>query len=512
MTSRDRAAWWRLPIILPVTGFVLAFIALLAWGLSSPVGSSPDDDFHLASIWCGAGDREGVCEPADEAGERMLPVDVVTAACFAYKADESASCQGADFGAPSELLRATDRGNFANALYPPVFYFVMSAFVGPNVEASVVGMRIFASALFLAVVAGLFALLPVHRRSSLVLPLVLTVVPLGMFVIPSTNPSGWAVLSAGTLWIALVGYFETTGWRRFGLGAMAVLSTLIGAGARSDAAAFAGVAVGVALILSFRPTRRYFLSAILPLALLVIAVAFFFSGSQSAAASGGLNGLPPVTLEALKSLLIVNTLNVPQLWAGIFGLWGLGWLDTGLPAAVWFAGLGVFVAAVLTGLRSMSLRKGITLALAFFAIWAFPMVLLVQSQAFVGEYVQPRYVLPLIVIFAGIALYSADRPAADRVRTWSLTRLQIAVVIGALALANAVALHANIRRYVTGADVYTPNLDSSPEWWWPIAVSPMTVWGIGLVAFTGMLIAIAHPLWVRAGRAAAGLPAASTAA
>ena len=69
------------------------------------------------------------------------------------------------------------------------------------------------------------------------------------------------------------------------------------------------------------------------------------------------------------------------------------------------------------------------------------------------------------------------------------------------------SLHVNLRRYVTGADVFAPNLDSAPEWWWSIPFSPMTVWFLGTLAFTGMLVAIAYPAWRRP--AAEPLPAAA---
>ena len=53
----------------------LALVAVgLAWSLASPAGSSPDDDFHLASIWCATGDP-AVCrrtgEEIEEGVERV---------------------------------------------------------------------------------------------------------------------------------------------------------------------------------------------------------------------------------------------------------------------------------------------------------------------------------------------------------------------------------------------------------------------------------------------------------
>ena len=49
-----RWAW----VWLPVAFFVMC----AGWALTSPPGSSPDDDFHLTSIWCAAGTQDGRCE------------------------------------------------------------------------------------------------------------------------------------------------------------------------------------------------------------------------------------------------------------------------------------------------------------------------------------------------------------------------------------------------------------------------------------------------------------------
>lgn len=472
---------------------VLAFVALLAWGFSSPVGSSPDDDFHLPSIWCGVGDRAGLCEPGSTAAERSVPPDLfIDSVCYAHEPAESARCQGSDFGTGDDDLLSTPRGNFAH-LYPPVYYFTMGLFAGPNVEVSVLLMRAVNVLLFLGVVTVLYLLLPERRRPTLIWGLVITAVPLGMFLIPSTNPSGWAYLSAGTVWIALLGYFESEGRRKIGLGIVAAAATVIGAGARADAGAFAAVAIVLVLVLTARRTRQFALAAILPAALLVVAAIFYFSSSQSAASSTGLSETTPPTLENIKSLIMANFMQIPDLWVGVFGRWGLGWLDTAMPAAVWFAAFGAFAAVIAGAVRSLTWRKGIALVLAFGVAWAFPMVLLIQTQAYVGAYVQPRYIYPLIVIFAGIALLQVTRSGL------TLSRVQIGLLIGALSLANAVALHTNMRRYITGNDSFGPNLNSSVEWWWNIPVSPMVVWVLGSAAFVGMLIALLAAPWRRAG-------------
>ena len=100
----------------------------------------------------------------------------------------------------------------------------------------------------------------------------------------------------------------------------------------------------------------------------------------------------------------------------------------------------------------------------------------------VGEALQPRYLLPLIVL---LRLLSGDQPRGPRLR---FTRVQTFAILGALALANLVALQVNIRRYVTGADQQGLNLDAGAEWWWPgFPVGPNAVWIIGALAFAGLL-------------------------
>jgi hypothetical protein len=101
---------------------------------------------------------------------------------------------------------------------------------------------------------------------------------------------------------------------------------------------------------------------------------------------------------------------------------------------------------------------------------------------------QPRYLLPIIILLAGVSLL---RRYDDPVR---VSRGQALVVAGALVVANSVALYTNIRRYVTGLDATWGNLDKGVEWWWNIPVSPMGMWAIGSVAFAAVLFWLAR-LW-----------------
>lgn len=480
-----RARRVQLVILVPV----LLLISLGAWALSSPIGSSPDDDFHLTSIWCGAGDRADVCESVSgEPAERRVPAIVLGAAdCYKAHPDTGAACQSAEFEDTDQLVQ-TDRGNF-EGLYPPVYYAAMAPFVGDDVYGSVLTMRIVNVVVFLVISTALFVLLPVRRRPTLALAWLISLVPLSAFLIASTNPSGWAVMSAGTVWLALLGYFETTRWRAAALAGIAALGVVMGAGSRADSAVYSGIAVVVAAILAFDGRERsYWIKSLLPVALGVLALVFYFSANQANAVATGLTGHSTPADASFTELLLTNLREVPELWAGVFGFWGLGWLDTVMPAAVWVGAGSAFVALVFAGFISMNWRKAIALGIVFLALLLFPSWILVQSQTFVGREVQPRYILPLIVMFGGIALLQLGR---------QFMRLGVAqwIVLGTvLVLANALALHANMRRYITGQSELDWNLNHYVNWWWSSSPSPMIVWLLGVIAFAGAVALLVRHL------------------
>ena len=456
---------------------VLAIIALLGWALASPVGSSPDDDFHLASIWCAAGDRANECQTVAEQSKRAIPEALGKTACYAFKAEQSAACQGTIFDDKKTGLVATSRGNFQN-LYPSLYYRTMNLFVSPNIEASVVLMRIINILLLVGLTTILYFFLPAGRRPTLVWGLAISLVPLGLFLVASNNPSAWAIISAGTLWISLVGYFESSGARKVVLGLVAAFSTVLGAGARADAAAYALLAIVAVVLLTARLNRRWIISAILPFAMAVTATAFYFSTQQSLVATSGIPlGADPSQALSRRYLLFTNFLNVPYLWTGVFGTRGLGWLDTLMPGIVWVGSLGCFSALAFAGLVSRSTRKLLAVAIVLGALWFIPTYTLALSHSVDVNQLQPRYILPLVILLGGIVLLQVGGESLK------LSKAQIVALVSTLSVANAVALHANMRRYITGTDVKSWNLNTTAEWWWSIPVSPMMVWAVGSVSF-----------------------------
>lgn len=476
-------------VVLAALTVVFALVGLGAWAFASPVGAAPDDDFHMVSIWCSLGDREGLCEPGSSELERVVSERLVDSSyCFATHPDKSAQCPLDD-----SSMVPTTRGNFA-ATYPPVFYGAMGLFATPDVAVSTMIMRLVNATLFVGAVAAVLLTMRKGQRGPVIWASVVGLVPLGMFIIPSVNPSSWAILAGLLVWVATYGYFTAnTLARRITLGAIAVVLGVVGAGARGDSAVYVSFSALIAMILTFRKSREWLKLAIVPLGIIAIGAGFFLAARQSAglAAEGAAQGTSLASEAAAASggsiastaltKLISNVVNLPYLWTGGTGTWYLGWLDVEMPRSVWVIMIGVLFAAIVWGLRLMTMRKGIVLVLAFGAFTVIPLYVLYSMGVTVGEWVQPRYLLPLLLILVTATLFGF---AKDNL---GLSRLQAVLVLGGVAAANSLAMHNNMRRYITGLDDSSFNLNAGIEWWWNIPVSPMVVWFAGSAAFALML-------------------------
>jgi hypothetical protein len=486
-------------------GVLCLLVALGGWAYASPVGASPDEDYHLASIWCGQGFAEGVCEPGAAAGSRRVPAEFPDEmVCYRWEPTQSAACQVA----PTGELVDTDRGNFAG-MYPPVFYWVFGTFTADAISVSVLAMRLINVLLFVALLVAVYLLVPVGLRRAMLGGALVTAVPLGVFLIPSINPSAWAILSATTYLVSLLGYLTVDDRRRMiALGSIAGLSLLLGAGARADSAAYAVVATGAALVLVWRRGGLSWPRLVLPGVLAIVAVGFYFSTGQTVAVD------PDATTKPHSLNRLLHTiLDIPALWIGATGApapqhdfergypWGLGWLDTALPSVVWLGGWTVLALVLFVALAGATRRRLLAVGLVAAAALAVPAYAQYLIAVPVGGIIQPRYVLPLLTVLAIVAMVRLDGTA------FRLTPVQRWTVVGVLSLTHAVTLHTNLRRYLTGTDVTAWNLDRDIEWWWSVPFSPMVLWLVTSAAFAGALVLLTAELVAPADAPGAAGPA-----
>lgn len=469
-----RWAWFLYPLAL--------FVAMLAWAGASSPGSSPDEDYHLASIWCALGDREGLCEQGSTPATRLVPAEITQSSCFAFKSNKSAACL-----TEAQGMAETTRWNNVG-YYPNGFYTVMGLFAGPSLSVSVLLIRALNALIHTAGLTALFLLAPAARRANYLLVSLITIVPLGMFIVPSVNPSSWAITSAFLVWPSAIEFVRTTDRRqRIWWAILGVIGLVLAVSSRADAAAYAGLAIGLVWLATGKFDRlRWFHVAIATAG--VAALALWSTRLRSTLAAFTPGARPGQ--DASAGGWFERIQDLPNLFAGVFTR-HLGWLDTPLsPMARVFLGW-TFAMVVFWSLRRYDWRKLTALLVIAVIGTVVPMVIATLRDDSIASALQPRYFMPLLIVATLIAVTenNPDGPQLNQVQGW--------LIVVALGLGHASALHTNIRRYTTGLDVNGFNLNAQVEWWWSAGPSPMLVYAVGVLAFFAAA-------WLVAGQAIKG--------
>ena len=460
-----------------------ALLAGTGWALSSPIGSSPDDDYHLTSIWCADNYESAHCTRVGvtETGGPIVrvPALLTAAACYAGNSAISGECQE-EVVAKGEL--DTNRVNTGE--YPGGFYRVMHVFAGDDIGFSVMAMRLFN--LLLAV--GLFAALALSgtraTRRIQIYTLTAILIPTGWFLIASVNPSGWAVTGVSVFGFALHSAFLVQGRARLVTNlVLAGVGALLAMSARGDAAIYTIIVAGAVCLLHWRTllSRRRLL-----LVPAVVVAGCVFVALSSGQVAGIASPEPPADRSAAEVVIQLVT-GFPLLLSGLFGFgWGLGWLDTYMPALTVCSVMSVVGFLGLSGFARVNVGKVLAVGSLGGAIVAIPLLTLYRSRLFVGEGVQPRYLLPLAPIL--LLLLLTGRRAGDGFR---MSRGQAVVMWVLLSAANAAGLYTNMMRYVMGTD--DPTLWADVEWWWGGWPNPVLTWvlsSIGFACFAASMIVV----------------------
>jgi hypothetical protein len=468
-------------LVLPLIGVIGGFFAMAVWALASPPGSAPDDDFHLPSIWCARGFVEGVCDPevaGDGFGKTPAPLSP-SAICFAFDSKVSAACQENLFDWSSTELggsRINDKGRFPNG-----FYWGMHTFINDNPLNSAMQMRFANIILALVVLLASLIVATSRIRFALMATWLVLIVPLGLFTIASTNPSSWTIIGLGTYWANLLTFLTTKEKRRqIFAGVLSVLTAGLALVSRSESAVFVVIiSVVIAFVVfSFVEWKKLILPAVLTL----VGFYEFITTPSTLGISTGLQGGLPERTNGM--LWFYNVSELTTLWSGAIGGWPLGWFDTPMPSITLFFSILAFAGLLFMGLGKSSFRKTIGLIVIVFSLSYIPLRVLLLGRNFIGEGVQPRYFLPLLMVFFGLALYVPLKQ-----KMLQLGWLQYLVLFAGLSVSHAFALHFTMRRYITGTDVIGYNLNKNAEWWWSFAPAPLTSWAIASIGFSLALLA-----------------------
>lgn len=480
-----------LSTILAIVGMMGVLFGFAAWAISSPVSASPDDDYHLGSIWCPRPIDESGCTYDIKNGV-ISSVEVPEAItdskkCVAFKPEKDASCA---LDASDNELVPTNR--FDDGGYPWGYYQLHHLLVGEDVHHSVVMMRLLNIIIGLG---GLFlvgALAAPHIRHALLIATFTAWVPMGVYFVASNNPTSWALSGCLIYGASLIASTETTGRRRWALLGTMTLGAVLSMTSRTDSAFYLFV-ITLAMWFFIKITRDRLPTLLLSLLMSGLGLFVLSSTGQTASLTAD-GGWPTYPNLSTWRIFVLNVQSLPEHIASWWGLtWGPGWFDVPLLgwstlAMVFVAGGVVFVAA-----HKLHVRKIFAITIMLGALLGIPAVSLTLRQVQPVFYYQGRYMLPLVAVALLIWLTRRDRKIFFR----SPSRLIL--LVGIVTWANSMALRQIIRRYSLGLADNTIIGFGSPKWW-PWAISPTTVWALGSLA---MLVGVIFILFVTIRSAAA---------
>ena len=443
------------------------------WALSSPLGSSPDDTYHQATIWCvDATKSTSECKlvGTSEAGGRLveLPALVATPSCYAFVPTESAACQRPMRG------QVVETAVLDNGEYPGGFYRVMHWLIRDSIPESVLLMRVVNVALGTLLLGAIALATTLEIRRLMAYTLVPVLVPLGWFIIASVNPSSWSVSGLTAYGFAVHTLLSVTAVRqRVAVALLGAAGLVMALAARGDAPVFAVVITGALCVLHWRRLWAERRLLVLPV---VVGVACLVRVLDAAQVSS-MAGIQDQTDRSANDVAANILLEFPSLLSGIFGSgWGLGWLDTPVPGLATYPVSLVIGYYVLTGLGRLTVPKALALTMILGPMLLFPLMTLYRARLVVGESMQPRYLLPLMPMLIAVLLTGVAARTVIR-----LSRVQAAFIWSALTVANTAAVYGNARRYVTGVD--GPTIIGDLEWWWQSGPSPLVVTFLGGLGF-----------------------------
>jgi hypothetical protein len=471
-----------------ILGFLLllgTMITLGSWALASPPGSGPDDEYHLSSIWCARGYRMQYCEKSLAPQEVKIPLQLHrnggprTIFCYAGDSKISASCiRGLDAEAVTKLESSKRFNAFKS---PSNFYKANGFFVSPNINGSVLTMRFLQIFIFFALIS--FAIYSSgERKWAVLLALFVGMVPVGLFIIPSTSPSSWAIAGVASAGICVMNFFISS---KKSHQVAAVIGFLVAVlytrNIRIDINIMLAICVTLGLVSGFviRETDsslKFDRAKLLKVAFLVAPGLLYIH----------LKVFSLYPWKIVKFILVGSFYSFsndsPQAFLGLLG----GSIQLGSPdfaptpvvlilMSVGFATFIVIMARFAP--LKVKISSGFGLSLLFFLPYWFS----VGAIASASRYVMAIYLVSLVT-------FSASAFTSRRLANVKFSKSSLVTIFLTISVAQSLSLHQSIRRYITGTNISGWNLNKGAQWWWTHGPSPLSIWMIGSVAFSSALL------------------------
>lgn len=483
-----------------IRGVLMALTGMLVlggWTMGAPHGSSPDDSYHLASIWCAEGPVAGRCLADPSAPDRrvLVPKPLVDLTCFAGAGTRSASCAPVDLSIEADIYIPSPSN--VGRERPNGYYWAVGKLIGEDLATSIARIRTANGALFMLMVGLTAWLAPLPLRRAVLLSSIVASVPLGLFLITSVNSAAWGLAGLTTFWAnAITASSPGSPRRRVAAATLALVGAGLGMAARTEAIIHITVlTLTVATLFWFGiRTSRARLGAkhaLLAGALIAATAGLLAVAPQTARIDSLLSDLAQgrerLIARGLESPLLAISFEVPQLWTGALGhIWGLGALDTPVPTLATLPTIFIFLMLLILGLQQAKRGRIAAVLVVGFSLYAVPAFSLLRSGLVVWEELQPRQFMVLMYALLGLALFTLVGE-----RRLVLSGPNRFVIAAGLGMAHAVALLVSMRRFITGlVELRYVSPGSEITWWWASGPSPNVVWIVTSLAFIALLILV----------------------
>ena len=445
---------------------ILSFLVLTGWSLASPPGSSPDEDLHLSSVWYLA-KYPNVKDPEHPLRDDKIPLRITDAGkCFFKDPNTTSICETDNSLVDVDYTRVINNSKY---------YDFLSIFVLPTkVDQSTLRIRIVNSLIASIVLFIIILLTPISISRPVLISWLIVNIPLGFFVLSSVNPSSWLYIFS-YLFISLFYKVLSKNQNPNTIAFTILLITsafLLAREARFDTLLFAVIfTVSLIPLISGYEQINKKIKILIYLSTLIMA--------------------PWLTLAIWNRSYLVNfrevqisnwenLTGVPSLITGAFGGWGLGSLETVMPAITFIGSFTTIISVIFIALKKISISESISLALLCFFAFILPLFVLIRSNLRVGEWLQPRYVLPIYYVILALSLVIIFKTLATQ---------KLIIFIKFIYLMSTItfvtALHTTYRRYTVGLDNYSLLFREPNSWWWDFKYfpSPIIVYMFTVIIF-----------------------------
>jgi hypothetical protein len=470
-------------------GFLLllgTIITLGSWALASPPGSGPDDEYHLSSIWCSRGYRIQFCEKSTSIYEAKIPLQLHrnggprTIFCYAGDSKISASCiRGLDAEAVTKLESSK---RFNTSSIAGNFYKSNGFLVSQNVNQSILTMRFLQIYIFFALIS--FAIYSSgERKWAVLLALFVGMVPVGLFIIPSTSPSSWAIAGVASAGICVMNFFISSKKSHqvtavFGF----IMALLFTRNVRTDINIMMAICATLGLVSGFviRESDRSLKFDRVKL----VRLAFLAAPGLLYIHFKVFSLYPWQIMSNLRGSFYSLSNDSPQAFLGFLGgSIQLGSADFApTPVVLILMSVG-FVTFIVITARFVPLKvkisSGFGLSLLFFLPYWF-------SLGAIG--LASRYIMAIYLV--SLVTFSASAVTSRRLANFEFSKSSLVTIFLTISLGQSLSLHQSIRRYITGTNISGWNLNKGAQWWWTYGPSPLSIWIIGSVAFSTALFIV----------------------